>query len=259
MTTTLMPSRSSALGARLLIGVALLLAAALWLHGPIAQWNDYHAFADTRPWLGIPNAADVLSNLPFALIGAWALVAFLRPGPPNAARPAWIALGLALIATAAGSAWYHWAPSDGPLVADRIPIAWACTAIVAALMAERGYRRFVTPSALVAGALVAAIAVGYWHASSDLRLYLFVQALPLLLAPTLLLARVRPVEPGAVPDAAWWQVLGCYLAAKAMEGLDGPVLAALGVVSGHTLKHLLAALGAALLLRAAIRTRAQLR
>ena len=31
--------------------------AALWWHGPIAQWADYHAFADARPWLGIPNAA----------------------------------------------------------------------------------------------------------------------------------------------------------------------------------------------------------
>lgn len=254
-----MPSRAASLGARLLLALAVLLAAALWLHGPIAQWSDYHAFADRRAWLGIPNAADVLSNLPFALIGFWALAAFLRPGHTVTSRPAWIALGLALVATAAGSAWYHWAPSDGPLVADRIPIAWACTAIVAVLMADRGHRRFVAPGALVAGALVAAIAVGYWHASGDLRPYLFVQALPLLLVPVLLLAHVRPVEPGAVPDAAWWSLLGCYVAAKVAEGLDGLVLAALGVMSGHTLKHLLAALGAALLVRAAVHARAQLR
>jgi hypothetical protein len=47
--------------------------------------------------------------------------------------------------------------------------------------------------------------------------------------------------------------------AKVMEGLDGPVLDALGLISGHTLKHLLAALGAALLLRAAVRARARSR
>lgn len=247
------------LGLRLLLAVAVLLGAALWLHGPIAQWDDYHAFADTRAWLGIPNAADVLSNLPFAAVGLWALLAFRHREPASATRPAWIALGAALLATAAGSAWYHWAPSDGPLVADRIPIAWACTAIVSALLAERGHRGFVAPGALAAGAAAAVGAVLYWHATGDLRLYLFLQALPLLLVPALLLARIRPVEPGGLPDAAWWQVLGCYLAAKIMEGLDARVLEAFGVVSGHTLKHLLAALGAALLVRAAIRARAERR
>ena len=58
---------------RILVSLAALLALGLLLHGPIAQWASYHAFADQRGWHGIPHAADVLSNLPFALIGAWAL------------------------------------------------------------------------------------------------------------------------------------------------------------------------------------------
>src|SRR5258705_12707851 len=37
----------------------------------------YHGLADRRAWLGIPNAADVLSNLPFVVIGVLGL-AFLR-------------------------------------------------------------------------------------------------------------------------------------------------------------------------------------
>lgn len=259
MTSTSITGARPALALRWLLAVAALLAAALGLHGPIAQWSDYHAFADTRTWLGIPHAADVLSNLPFAAIGAWALVALRRPGRSGAAQPAWTMLALALIATAAGSALYHWAPSDGPLVADRIPIAWACITIVAAFLADRGHRALAAPPMLAAGAAIAVGAVLYWHATADLRPYLFVQALPLLAVPVLLLARVRPVEPGAVPDSAWWQVLGCYVAAKVMEGLDAQVLETLGIVSGHTLKHLLAALGAGLLLRAAVRERAQLR
>ena len=43
--------------------LTLLLTAAALLHGPIAQFEDYHAFADQLPLLGIPHALDVLSNL----------------------------------------------------------------------------------------------------------------------------------------------------------------------------------------------------
>ena len=58
-------------------------ALALLLHGPIAQWASYHAFADQRELWGIPHAADVLSNLPFAIAGLWASVD--RLGPRHAA------------------------------------------------------------------------------------------------------------------------------------------------------------------------------
>jgi hypothetical protein len=38
--------------------------------------------------------------------------------------------------------------------------------------------------------------------------------------------------------------LGCYGIAKLLEMLDGQIYDQLGVVSGHTLKHLVAGLGA---------------
>ena len=63
---TASPSRPRAQVASRALWLALAAAAlgiALWLHGPIAQWADYHAFADQRTWLGVPNAANVLSNL----------------------------------------------------------------------------------------------------------------------------------------------------------------------------------------------------
>ena len=143
---------------------------------------------------------------------------------------------------------------------DRIPLAWACVAIVAAFLAERGLPRWATPGSLAIGALAAAAAVLHWYWSErqgvgDLRLYLFVQMLPMLLVPVALLIGMRPTERGATADSAWWAVLACYLAAKAAEGLDAQLLQALGVLSGHALKHLLAALGAALLLRGAMAAR----
>ena len=65
---------------RLLAAATLLFALALLLHGPIPQWSSYHDFADRRTWFAVPNAADVLSNLPFLLIGAWAWAALQADG-----------------------------------------------------------------------------------------------------------------------------------------------------------------------------------
>ena len=67
----------------LLYGAPLLMALALWLHGPIEQWASYHHFADVHTLWGIPNAANVWSNLPFLLIGVWGWVALLRQRHPQ--------------------------------------------------------------------------------------------------------------------------------------------------------------------------------
>src|SRR5687768_2191188 len=92
-----------------LLVVALAAAAALWWHGPIAQWAHYHDFADAAAWGGLPNAANVLSNLPFLLVGLWALRRGASRGP---AHRAWTSLSIAVACTAFGSALYHWAPTD---------------------------------------------------------------------------------------------------------------------------------------------------
>ena len=56
------------------IGVrALLLTFVVWAALPaIPQDPSYHFFADQRQWLGIPHAADVLSNAAFVLVGLYA-------------------------------------------------------------------------------------------------------------------------------------------------------------------------------------------
>src|SRR5688572_26877625 len=48
--------------------------------GPIAQFADYHHFADQRTFAGIPRAADVLSNVAFGVVALWG-VAYLRRAP----------------------------------------------------------------------------------------------------------------------------------------------------------------------------------
>ena len=95
----------------------------------------------------------------------------------------------------------------------------------------------------------------YWQVSEeagrgDLRLYLIVQFLPMMLIPLILLSfpsrlsRVRLI----------WGVLGAYALAKFFELGDEWVYSFSQIISGHTLKHLAAALGMYMLL-VAIRQR----
>ena len=250
-----------------LLALAAALALALGMHNPIPQWASYHAFADARSWLALPSAENVLSNLPFALIGAWGLWLHSRAprmAPDTSARRAWWGFSAALTCTAFGSALYHWAPTNASLVFDRLPIAWACTALLCAFLSERVDARWAGLPALAAGFVVATGSVAWWwlseqHGQGDLRAYLFVQFLPMLLVPAALWLKLPARAPQALHNGTWWAVLGLYAAAKLMELADQSVFDALGFTSGHTLKHLLAAAAALYLLRACAGTRSQLR
>ena len=231
-------------------------AIALALHGAIPQLAEYHAFADARGWLGLPNAANVLSNLPFTLIGAWGLwrLSAIQHGP---ARAAWCCFCAALACTGFGSAIYHWAPANASLVLDRLPIAWACAALLCAFLSERVDAAWGHASTLCGAFIVATASVAWWWFSEhqghgDLRPYLYLQFLPMLLVPAALCMKLRVQNNAGVPDAAWWAVLALYAAAKLMELADHSVFEAIAFSSGHTLKHLLAAAAALCVVRAAI-------
>ena len=247
----------AALPSAILAGAVLAVVAALALYGPIAQPGNYHAFADTRAWLGVPFAADVLSNLAFLVAGVIGVRVALRQSPALPARAAWLAFFAGVVVTAFASAYYHASPDDAGLAFDRLPIAWACAWLTCALLAERLDPRFGHPAALVAGFVVASLSVLLWYrgaltGAGDLRAYLFVQFLPVLLIP-LTLALLRSRELSA---ADWLGAIALYIVAKGFELHDADVLMATGIVSGHTMKHFLAA-GAGLWLawRLAIRQR----
>jgi hypothetical protein len=207
------------------------IAGAMLIHGPIAQSARYHEFADGSVWLGIGHAADVLSNLPFAIVGIWAL---LR----RRAGAAWTAFDAALVLTAIGSAYYHASPDDARLVWDRLPIALACAALLAAVHSEMRGRAAMPMLAALCAAAVATVV--WWHVTGDLRPYLLLQGAPLLLVPFWQWQGGAPRRARVLFGIA----IAGYVAAKACEVFDHQILAAATVVSGHTLKHLLAAAAA---------------
>jgi len=233
----------------LLITVALVIA--LLVHGPIAQLAHYHDFADQRSGFGLPNLADVLSNAGFALLGVWGLCSLWSKRRAPEIRAGWPGYCLFLVAltlTAFGSGYYHLAPDNARLVWDRLPIALACAGLLAGVRAEThapSNARLVT--ALLACCAVASVA--WWHftelqGTGDLRPYLLLQGLPLILIPLWQATHRAP----SADRRAFALALLLYVAAKLAELHDHELLAMLGWISGHTLKHLLATGAAAVLI-----------
>lgn len=241
---------SQTAGIVLLLAVALLTGVFL-IYGPIVQPEAYHKFADRRSWLGIPNALDVLSNLPFLFVGAAGLRLLLVPEAlrPEAfsdrfERGAFAVVFAALVLVAFGSSYYHWLPTTERLFWDRLPIAVALTGLLGIVIAERldlGIgRRLFWP--LVITGMISALS---WRLTTDLRLYLIVQIFTLIALPLLLM--LRPPRYTRTGDLVWMLLL--YGAAKLCEVGDRAVWSALGgVLSGHTLKHLLAGAAVGMLL-----------
>jgi len=108
-------------------GLAVLAGAAAWLVAPIPQDPAYHRLADSRVWLGIPNALNVLSNAGFLLIGAWGLAFVLGAGSRTFRDPSerwpYAVFFDGLLLTGVGSAYYHWDPGNARLAWDRLPLA----------------------------------------------------------------------------------------------------------------------------------------
>ena len=221
-----------ALSAAIMLGMAFM--------KPIPQPLEYHAFSDGRALLGIPNFLNVVSNLPFMVIGVMGL-AWLVSRPATLElelRTPYVVVFAGLAATAFGSAFYHWSPANPALVWDRLPIAVSFVALFAAVLVER-----VTPTSknlLIPLVIFGAVTVGYWHWTDDLRPYLLAQFLPVLLIPLILW--LYPARYSRGGD--FLVSIGFYAAAKIAELLDGQIYGALGMISGHTLDHLLAAGGA---------------
>lgn len=220
----------------LLVVVALALAALLL--PPHAQPQAYHAFADTRRLLGVPNAMDTLSNLAFAAGGAWGLAMLARGrlgGCAPVQRHAAAVTFVGLIAVGAGSGWYHLAPDDIGLAVDRAAMVIAFAGVLGIAAAQRVSAR--AGRAMLLGLLVAGPAsVLAWHLGGSLTPYAVLQFGGLMVVVGL------ATRPAAAPGPSWPALVACYVLAKLAEDADAAVFAATaGVVSGHTLKHLLAA------------------
>jgi predicted membrane channel-forming protein YqfA (hemolysin III family) len=227
-----------------LAAAAVLSAAVLAAVPRIAQEPDYYQFADTRTVLGVPNGLNVLSNLAFAVVGLAGIAVMVSRGralrDPRERWP-WLVLFAAVTLTCVGSAWYHLAPSNASLVWDRLPMAVGFMALLSAIVTERIDARvglwLLVPLVLLGLAGIASWDMSERAGAGDLRLYVFVQFFPLLAIPLVL-----ALTPATYGDSwGYLAALGVYALAKLAEVGDRAIFDLGGLVSGHTLKHLIAA------------------
>ncbi len=219
------------------------LIALLARHGRIAQPAHYHDFADQSAALGIPHAADVLSNAGFALVAIWGWLALRRRRASEQLRAGWPGYRLFLIGlflTAFGSAFYHLAPDNIRLIWDRLPIALVCAGLLAGVRGDIQGGSKTAIDAIVL-ALTAVASVAWWavtdrNGAGDLRPYLLLQGLALILVPLWQAIYRRP----RTDRIAFSTAMALYILAKLAEVLDHEIATALGFVTGHTLKHLIA-------------------
>ncbi|KAL3692087.1 hypothetical protein R1sor_005738 [Riccia sorocarpa] len=224
-------------------GVALFVFVVLMVVTPkIPQDQSYHNFADRRNFFGIPNTLNVVSNFPFLIIGVIGLVFTLHDNTFGLSLKGelwgWTAFFFGVAATAFGSAYYHLKPNDNRLVWDRLPMTIAFTSVMAVFIIERIDE--LTGRASIAPLLGAGVvSVAYWWFANDLRLYALVQFVPCVAIPAMTIA----LPPRYSHSSYWLWAAGFYLLAKIFEANDMKFYRwTQFLASGHTLKHLSAAL-----------------
>ena len=212
---------------------------------PFSQPQAYHRFADARTWLGVPNFLNVVSNLAFLIVSALGLAIVLRFDPhafiTRVERLPYALFFLALAATSFGSVWYHLAPDNTSLFWDRLPLIVCFATLLSAVIAER-YSLKIGIWLLPPLVATAVATVFYWRWSEavgggNVLPYLAFQIYVIL--AILLLMRLFP--PRYTRSADLFNAVTLYGLAFAAELLDHSIYAMGQILSGHTLKHLLAA------------------
>jgi hypothetical protein len=232
----------------LIIAVAIGLIVMASRFHPVAQDLAYHHFADHRTQFGIPHFNDVASNglfLAFGLMGirqvTWRIseLVFTMDGE----RQLWLVFFTGAACVGLGSAYYHLDPNNTTLVWDRLPMTIVFMSFFSLIIMERIHPRtglMLFPILLLAGAG----SVFYWDytealGQGDLRPYALVQFLPLLLIPLKLW--LFPPRYSGLNHLG--HTVGWYVLAKLLEYFDATFFRLFHqTVSGHTLKHLAAAM-----------------
>ena len=230
---------------RYIVGFSVLSLLAAALLPAMPQPVSYHDFADRRELFGIHNLLDVGSNLAFVLAGIAGVFISLRIRTEfgsSAERWPYAVFFVGMALTGLGSAYYHLDPDNERLFWDRLPMTIAFMSLVAATVADR-----IDPKAGVALLpvllLVGAASVLFWRATEragagNVMPYGVLQGYAVVML--FLLAWLLPSRYTRGNDLYW--VFAGYVVAKLLETFDRQLFAFGEVVSGHTLKHVAAAI-----------------
>ncbi|WP_196887569.1 ceramidase domain-containing protein [Aureivirga sp. CE67] len=206
---------------------------------PISQDLAYHHFSDHSDLMGISNFWNVISNLPFLFVGLFGIFSLKKMNRKNIQFLTFF-VGITLVAF--GSGYYHWNPNNETLIWDRLPMTIAFTALLSILVSE--FINFKTgKKLLIPFIILGLLSIIYWVLKDDLRPYVFIQFYPILSIPIILICFKTKNK----TSKGFWLLLLAYLFAKVFETYDHFIHENLKYISGHTLKHISAAVGIFLL------------
>lgn len=213
----------------------------------IGQEPSYHRFADHRLMLAVPNFMNVITNLPFLLVGVIALYRELKNSNDKISLST-ITLLIGVTTIGLGSAWYHYQPTNSSLVWDRIPMTITFMSYLS-IIVEKYVNKSFGKKILFPLLTFGLFSVAYWYLTElygmgDLRLYAWVQFFPMLLIPLIVL--LYPVSSNVRLGIA--SVILVYALAKITEANDHAILNANGLISGHSLKHIFSSVSVVLIL-----------
>lgn len=228
-----------------ILGFTLLSVLAAFLLPAMPQPLPYHDFADDRTLLGVDNFLDVVSNAAFVLAGLAGLAVVVRRDTAFAAdRERWpyAVFFIGMVLTGLGSAYYHLMPGNESLFWDRLPMTVAFMSLVSAQVVDRIDAR-TGLLLLVPMLLVGAASVLYWRATERIGAgnvipYAVLQFYAVVIL--FLLAKLQPSRYTRGNDIYW--VFAGYVLAKLLETFDRPLYELGHIASGHTLKHVAAAI-----------------
>ncbi len=215
--------------------LAILVLIVIIIASPIEQNQSYHKFSDDNTFFNVPNFWNVISNLPFMIVG---FLGLYKMRVITRVKTQYVVFFLGILLVSIGSGYYHLNPNDDTLVWDRLPMTIAFMALVSIVISEfisvkKG--RFMLFPLLIIGLL----SVLYWVVSKDLRFYVMVQFYPMLAIPVILIFFQSKYN----LTIGYWLLLLAYVIAKIMEHFDTQVYSFLELISGHSLKHIIASIG----------------
>ena len=236
------------IGIGLIITVFIAVISSFIFVDPISQNLSYHNFSDSEGFRYLPNTLNVISNIPFICVGAIGLAALFNRNKSTlniltGNKLSYIFLFAGSVLVGFGSGYYHLNPTNESLVWDRIPMTIAFMALYSIILSE-----FVSPKigklSLIPLLVIGVFSVLYWWFSErygvgDLRLYAVVQFFPVITIPIILLC----FNPKYSHCIGYWVLILTYIGAKLFETFDYQIHNFLGVISGHSIKHVLPALG----------------
>ncbi|MGR5065139.1 ceramidase domain-containing protein [Photobacterium sp. DNB22_13_2] len=229
----------------LLIVIALVLGILAIYFSPIRQSRNFYDYADQRLLLGIPHFWNVVSNLGFLFVGIIGLRESIRNRLVINQSLSFVyqLFFISLIGAFLGSSLYHLSPGPFTLMIDRLPITIGFICLYCIVIAEY-LSTTLGRSMLLPTLAYGVLSVIYWYMTDvidgrgNMAPYVLVQLLPIIHIPLILWLYPNSRN----PTRYYLYALGLYLLCKLAESNDEEIYQLTSQVSGHFLKHILAAL-----------------